>query len=103
FDRNGIVPDEAERGRRAGENGERGNTMNGWQRLWMLCSILWTGVVLFYVAQTWQMRDRESLLNWNLLAEALLGLIVPILGSYLLGLLLARLRRSRRASGKHLP
>ena len=77
--------------------------MNGWRRLWMLCSILWTGVVLFYVAQTWQMRDRESLLNWNLLAEALLGLIVPILGSYLLGLLLARLRRPRRAPGKHLP
>ncbi|WP_252271640.1 hypothetical protein [Pseudomonas subflava] len=69
----------------------------------MLCSILWTGVVLFYVAQTWQMRDRESLLNWNLLAEALLGLIVPILGSYLLGLLLARLRRPRRTPGKHLP
>lgn len=77
--------------------------MNGWRRLWMLCSILWTGVVLFYVAQTWQMRDRESLLNWNLLAEALLGLIVPILGSYLLGLLLARLRRPRRTPGKHLP
>ena len=71
--------------------------MNGWQRLWMLFSVLWTGAVLFYVAEVWGMRDRESLLNWNLLAEALLGLVVPIVGTYLLGVLLGRVLRHLRA------
>jgi fatty acid desaturase len=70
--------------------------MNGWQRLWMLFSIVWTGVVLFYVAKTWRMTDREELLNWNLVAEALLGLVGPILLTYFGGLLVARLVRGLR-------
>ena len=70
--------------------------MNGWQRLWMLFSIVWTGLVLFYVTQTWRLTDREELLNWNLIAEALLGLVAPILLTYLAGLLLGWIWRGLR-------
>jgi hypothetical protein len=73
--------------------------MNGWQRLWMLFSIVWTGLVLFYVFKTWRLTYREELMNWNLLAEALLGLVAPIVLTYLGGLLLGwawrRLRKAR--------
>ena len=70
--------------------------MNGWQRLWVLFSIVWTGLVLFYVTKTWRMTDRETLLNWNLIAEALLGLVGPILLTYLGGLLVGWLWRGLR-------
>ena len=73
--------------------------MNGWQRLWMLFSLVWTGLVLFYVTKTWRLTDREELLNWNLIAEALVGLVAPILLSYLAGVLVGwlwqRLRKGK--------
>jgi hypothetical protein len=57
------------------------------------------GPVLFYVTKTWRLTDREELLNWNLIAEALLGLVAPILLSYLAGVLVGwlwqRLRKTK--------
>jgi hypothetical protein len=65
----------------------------------MLFSLVWTGLVLFYVTKTWRLTDREELLNWNLIAEALVGLVAPILLSYLAGVLVGwlwqRLRKSK--------
>ena len=63
--------------------------LNGWQRVWVLASILWAVVVLL-LARTFQ-SDRDQTVQSALFALRLW--MVPVVGVYAFGLGLAWVRR----------
>jgi hypothetical protein len=71
-------------------------TLNGWQRIWLLASILWA-VVILLLAGILQ-PDRDQTLQSALFAVRLW--IVPVVAVYGFGLGLAWVRRGFRVESK---
>jgi hypothetical protein len=71
-------------------------TLNGWQRLWLLASILWA-VVIVLLAGILQ-SDRDQIVHSALFVVRLW--IVPVVAVYGFGLGLAWVRRGFRVESK---
>jgi hypothetical protein len=71
-------------------------TLNGWQRLWLLASILWA-VVILSLAGRFQ-PDRDHTVQSVLFVVRLW--IVPVVAVYGFGLVLAWVRRGFRVESK---
>ncbi len=70
--------------------------MNGWQRLWVLASILWTGVIL---ALTGILQPERDLTVGSVLFAVRLW-VVPVVATYGFGLGLAWVSRGFRVASK---
>jgi hypothetical protein len=64
--------------------------INGWQRVWVLASILWA-VVILALAGRFQPNGEQVVQSANMVALRIW--IVPVVGAYALGLGLAWVRR----------
>jgi hypothetical protein len=78
------------------EEVRRMTTLNGWQRIWLLASILWA-VVILLLAGIFQ-PDRDQTVQGALFVVRLW--IVPVVAVYVFGLGLAWVRRGFRVESK---
>lgn len=66
--------------------------INGWQRVWLLASILWA-VVILALAGRFQPNGEQVTQSANMVLVALRLWIVPVVAAYALGLGFAWVRR----------
>ena len=72
--------------------------LNGWQRVWLLASILWA-VVIVALAGRFQPDSEQAIQSTNVVLVALRLWIVPVGAAYALGLGLAWVRRGFEVRG----
>ena len=73
--------------------------INGWQRVWLLASILWT-VVILALAGRFQHNGEQVVQSANMVLVALRIWIVPVGAAYALGLGLAWVCRGFQVESK---
>jgi hypothetical protein len=82
-----------------GERGAAMTTLNGWQRLWLLASILWA-VVILVLAGILQSDGNQAVPSANGVLFVVRLWIVPVAAVYGLGLGLAWVRRGFQVESK---
>jgi hypothetical protein len=73
--------------------------INGWQRLWLLASILWAAVILA-LAGTFRSDGNQAVLSANMVLFVVRLWIVPVAAVYGIGLGLAWVRRGFQVESK---
>ena len=51
--------------------------LNGWQRLWIVLTVAWTMINLYYFWHNWQYRHLPGFSKLELIGEVLLSWLVP--------------------------
>ena len=73
--------------------------INGWQRVWLLASILWA-VVILALAGRFQPSGEQAVPSVNMVVFALRLWIVPVVAAYAFGHGLAWVRRGFQVASK---